>query len=175
MFHPQTLLLQHDLLIQTREKERENLLAIAVLIITAVNQLLNLMWSYIFVMTVIHLKISQYINMHFKSWISDWYCFVLTEMCIVLLKISDKFLFGFQLVSQAAELFLMGLPVTLDLLLNSILNTNTRIKIKINIQTEKTHLYVYTHFLPSPHWHSESHSPSPLHELSLWPQTHTKH
>lgn len=83
--------------------------------------------------------------MHFKSWISDWYRFILTEMCIVLLKISDQFLFGFQLVSQAAELFLMGLPVTLDLLLNSILNTNTRIKIKINIQTEQTHLYACLH------------------------------
>jgi len=51
-------------------------------------------------------------------------------MCIVLLKISDQFLFGFQLVSQAADLFLMGFPVTLNLLLNSILNANTHGKLK---------------------------------------------
>lgn len=69
----------------------------------------------------------------------------------------------------------MGLPVTLDLLLNGLLNTQTYTRIKRKIQIEQAHLYACTHFLPSPHWHSESHSLSPLHEPSLLPQTQTKH
>lgn len=44
------------------------------------------------------------------------------EVCLVLLlQIGDEFFLGVQLVPQAADLFLMALPVRLDLLLHSIL------------------------------------------------------
>jgi hypothetical protein len=39
----------------------------------------------------------------------------------LLLQLSDEFLLAVQLVSQAAELFLMGLTVRLDLMLNCLL------------------------------------------------------
>lgn len=47
-------------------------------------------------------------------------------LCVpILLEFSDEFLLVVQLVSQAADLSLMGLAVRLDLMLNRLLATNT--------------------------------------------------